>query len=67
MGVSRKDIGKTMQEMETPFIISGKNVRKNGVFHESMMQYDVASTIAYIFGLRQPQVWIGRPMTQVFR
>mgnify|MGYP002227408259 FL=1 len=36
-------------------------------FHESMMQYDVASTIAYIFGLQQPQVWIGRPMTQVFK
>ena len=32
-----------------------------------LMQYDVASTIAYIFGLRQPQVWIGRPMTRVFR
>ena len=66
-GIKKGHGGKTMQEMETPFIISGKNVRKNGVFHESMMQYDVASTIAYIFGLRQPQVWIGRPMTQVFR
>ena len=66
-GIKKGHGGKTMQEMETPFIISGKNVRNNGVFHESMMQYDVASTIAYIFGLRQPQVWIGRPMTQVFR
>ena len=43
------------------------NSTECSVFHESMMQYDVASTIAYIFGLRQPQVWIGRPMTQVFR
>ena len=66
-GIKKGHGGKTMQEMETPFIISGKNVRKDGVFHESMMQYDVASTIAYIFGLQQPQVWIGRPMTQVFR
>lgn len=66
-GIKKGHGGKTMQEMETPFIISGKNVRKDGVFHESMMQYDVASTIAYIFGLRQPQVWIGRPMTRVFR
>ena len=32
-----------------------------------MMQYDTAATIAYIFGLRQPQVWTGRPMTQVFK
>ena len=60
-------LGKTMQEMQTPFIISGKNIKKEGEFHESMMQYDVASTIAHIFGLKQPQVWIGRPMLQVFK
>ena len=35
-------------------------------FQESMMQFDCAATIAYIFGLERPQVWIGRPMTQVF-
>ena len=33
----------------------------------SMMQYDVASTIAHIFNLEQPQVWIGRPMKIVFK
>ena len=38
-----------------------------GEFEESMMQYDTAATIAYIFGLKQPQVWTGRPMTQVFK
>ena len=66
-GINKGHGGKTMQEMQTPFIISGKNVKKGMEFHESMMQYDVASTIAYIFGLQQPQVWIGRPMTQVFK
>lgn len=56
-----------MMEMETPFIIAGKNIRKSGLFEESMMQFDCASTIAALFGLQQPQVWIGRPMSQVFR
>ena len=65
-GIEKGHGGKTMREMQTPFIISGKNIKKGLEFHESMMQYDVASTIAYIFGLQQPQVWIGRPMTQVF-
>lgn len=66
-GGIEKGHGKaTLPEMETPFIIMGKNIRKNYHFTESMMQYDVASTIAYIFGLEQPQVWIGRPMVQVF-
>lgn len=66
-GIKKGHGGKTMQEMETPFIISGKNVKKGLEFHESMMQFDIASTIAHIFDLQQPQVWIGRPMTQVFK
>lgn len=66
-GIGRGHGGKTMMEMETPFIISGKNVRRAGEFSESMMQYDVASTIAYILALNpQPQVWIGRPFTFLF-
>lgn len=66
-GINKGHGGKTMLEMQTPFIISGKNVKKGGEFHESMMQYDVASTITYILGLDQPQVWIGRPMKAVFK
>lgn len=65
-GIEKGHGGKTMNEMQTPFIISGKNIKKGLEFRESMMQYDVAATMAYIFGLQQPQVWIGRPMTQVF-
>lgn len=65
-GVNLGHGGKTMLEMQTPFIISGKNVKQGLVFTESMMQFDVASTIAYIFGIEQPQAWIGRPMIQVF-
>ena len=66
-GIDKKHGGKTMQEMETAFIISGKGIKKNYCFEESMMQVDVASTIAYIFRLEQTQVWIGRPMKQVFK
>lgn len=65
-GINKNHGGITLQEMETPFIISGKNVRSSGEFSETMMQFDVASTIAYILGLEQPQVWTGRPALQVF-
>lgn len=65
-GIKKDHGGKTMQEMETAFIICGKGVKKGYEFEESMMQFDCASTVAYIFGLKQPQVWIGRPMRQVF-
>ena len=67
-GIDKGHGGKTMQEMETAFIISGKNIKKGLRFDDvSMMQYDVASTIACIFNLEQPQVWIGRPMEIVFK
>lgn len=65
-GIGHGHGGKTMLEMQSPFIITGKNVKSGLEFHESMVQYDVASTIAYVFGLEQPQVWVGRPMVQVF-
>lgn len=65
-GIDKGHGGKTMMEMETPFIIAGKGIKKGGEFHESMMQYDVAPTVADIFNLEAPQVWVGRSMSQVF-
>lgn len=66
-GVGKGHGGKSLLEMQIPFIIAGKNIKHGGKFSESMMQYDTAATIAYIFGLKQPQAWIGRPMVQVFK
>ena len=66
-GIEKGHGGKTMQEMETPFIIVGKGIRKGHEITESMMQFDIAPTIAYIFGLETPQVWIGRPVMSVFK
>lgn len=66
-GIEKNHGGKTMAEMETPYIMAGKNVKENHQIDNSMMQYDVAATIAYIFGLSQPQVWIGRPMAESFK
>ena len=56
-----------MLEIQTPFIISGKNIRKGHEIQASMMQFDVAATVAAIFKLKQPQVWIGRPIMEVFK
>lgn len=65
-GINKGHGGKTMEEMETAFIISGKNIKKGHEITESMMQFDVASTIAHIFKLEQPQVWIGQPVLSAF-
>lgn len=66
-GINKGHGGKTMAEMETPFIMCGKSIKSGYVIEDSMMQFDVASTIAYIFRLDQPQVWIGRPMKCAFK
>lgn len=65
-GINKGHGGKSLQELETPFVIAGKGIKRGGEFTESMMQFDCASTIVRIFGLEQPQVWVGRPMMQVF-
>lgn len=65
-GVEKKHGGKTLKEMETPFVIYGCNIKKGFEINDSMMQFDIAATIAYIFGLNMPQVWIGRPIYSVF-
>lgn len=66
-GINKGHGGITMMEMETPFIIAGKGIRPQNHFTESMMQYDVAPTIADIFDINLPQVWVGRSMKQVFK
>lgn len=65
-GSGKKHGGKTLKEIETPFIIFGCNIKKGHIIRELMMQYDIAATIAYIFGLETPQAWIGRPVLSVF-
>lgn len=66
-GIDKGHGGKTMDEMETPFIVLGKGIKKNFCFDDiSMMQYDVAATMAAICGVEQPQVWVGRPVKEIF-
>lgn len=65
-GIDKGHGSISMMEMETPFIIAGKGIYPGRKFQESMMQFDVAPTIADIFYLDPPQVWVGRSMKQVF-
>lgn len=64
-GIGKGHGGITLQELETPFIIFGKGIAPTGEFNESMMQYDVAATMAKLLGATPPQVWIGRPIKAV--
>jgi predicted AlkP superfamily pyrophosphatase or phosphodiesterase len=65
-GINKGHGGKTMQEMQIPWIICGKGVQNGKEIKESIVTYDTAATIAWIFGLRTPQVWTGRPVKTAF-
>ena len=54
--------GTTMLEMETPFVIWGKGVKKNHEIKETVLEYDIAATVAKVFHLNVPQSWRGIPM-----
>ncbi|MDR1938001.1 MAG: alkaline phosphatase family protein [Tannerellaceae bacterium] len=53
--------GNAYEELNTPFIFSGKNVKKNYLIRQQIYRYDLAADIAFAFGLTPPQQWTGRP------
>ena len=61
-GIEKSHGGETLREMETPFVICGPGIKKGHKLETFMMQYDVASTIASALGLKQPELWRGRPV-----
>ncbi|MEX6686954.1 alkaline phosphatase [Danxiaibacter flavus] len=66
-GINKGHGGKTLQEVEIPWIIAGPGVKSNNEVKESIMTYDTAATIAYILGLKTPQVWTGRNVAAAFK
>lgn len=66
-GINKGHGGKTMNEMQTPLVFYGKGIKKGYRITQSTMVYDVAATIAYMLKVKQPQVWIARPITSIFK
>ena len=65
-GINTSHGGRSLMEMDTPFIVAGKNIRKAGDLNQYMMQYDTAHTLAEMFGLEIPEVWRGKSLSQIF-
>lgn len=58
--------GKTLVEMEIPWIIWGSGLEKKGKLTETIITYDTAATLAFIMGLEMPQSWRGQAQEQLF-
>ncbi len=58
--------GKTLAEVEIPWILYGQNIPAKGELKSSIVTYDTAATIAYLLGLDIPNFWRGQPVLEVF-
>lgn len=58
--------GATMEEIEIPWILSGPGIARGKEITSPVNTYDTAATVAYLFGLKPPSGWIGRPVTDAF-
>lgn len=65
-GIGTGHGGETLAEIEIPFILYGKNVKKGKEIMDMVYTYDNAATVAFVLNLEQPQAWIGRPVRSAF-
>ncbi len=63
-GVNKGHGGKSLLEVEIPWIIYGKDIPAKGKLNSSIVTYDTGATIAWLLGLEQPQFWTGRPVME---
>ena len=65
-GIGKGHGGETLDEVEIPFIISGKGVKRGHTLQTSYVQYDNAATVAFALNIDRPSTWTGRPAKTVF-
>ncbi|WP_289037554.1 alkaline phosphatase family protein [uncultured Zobellia sp.] len=65
-GLGKGHGGESLQEIEIPFIVWGKGVKKNYKITLPVYQYDNAATVAFALGLKIPYAWIGKPVLSAF-
>ena len=65
-GIDKGHGGKTLLEVEIPWIIYSKNIPANGALNSSIVTYDTAATIAYLLDLKTLSFWRGKAITEIF-
>ena len=65
-GKEKSHGGATMQEIEIPLILHGPGVAAGREIKSPVNTYDLAPTIAWIFGMHPPACWIGKPVVEAF-
>ena len=58
--------GESLGEVEIPIILSGPKINRGFEISDPANIYDIAATVAYVFGYESPKAWIGKPITSAF-
>lgn len=58
--------GTTQEEITVPFILSGKGIKQNYSIPTEVYMFDVAPTITYALGLKEPYAWRGKAIRCAF-
>lgn len=59
-GIGTGHGGKTMNEMEAPYVVMGKGIPADHKIERIVMKYDNAPTIADLLGIQAPEQWYGK-------
>jgi predicted AlkP superfamily pyrophosphatase or phosphodiesterase len=66
-GVGKGHGGKSLREMEIPWIIWGRKIKRNHELNQSIITYDTGATIAEILRLKPSEAWRGRVIRDAFK
>jgi hypothetical protein len=65
-GLGHSHGGASLAEMEIPFILFGKGVKKNYEIKELVNTHDNAATVVFALGVNPHPAWIGRAIKSAF-
>jgi phosphopentomutase len=66
MGVIFQHGGNTLEERQTPLIFTGKGIKK-GPITGAVHIYDISPSVAALFDIPVPYVWLSNPVFQAFK
>ena len=65
-GINKGHGGKSLDEVQIPWVAYGKSVKKNHELKSTIITYDTGATIAWLLGLKIPDCWRGIAIKEAF-
>jgi len=65
-GIGKGHGGESLDEIEIPFMLWGKGIKKDYRIKYPVYQYDNAATVAHALNINIPRAWIGKPVLEAF-